>query len=1112
MRAKVTSGMVALALLAAACASGPSRRTAEMSGFRAGSVGAGADPTVRPARLFPETVDERTSYGTEAGGGTRLIVSGLRIVSSSKGAIVAAEDRLPGPPQITMPLPERLGGGFLFVIGTTLWRTDRWLGPAKPIFTSPQAVHAVMPGLDRVYLLHGPGAVIALDGRSGQVLDLGPWPSSPFVADYAAADGWRAAAVADMRGVVATFDAGATWRTLSLPMQASQVVASGDSIAIGGLDAARADTWYELRADGSVTRLGSPPREAKATITGALVPKGAPPPPVRPKVVTPPPPPPAPTEDKDDLAAKTFGKRPLAAAIEDGWPLTDGTAVVARDGSLARIRLVDGALTELVRDAFPLKSARCHPVSLARKSNAGAFGFVCGEPRGATVLYAYEPVRGQLVELKRFDKPRVVVSSGNGALTVRGPCAEDGDPPPPPRPDVLKLEKEKPGEKAKDEPLSKSVEEPARAPAPELHPYCVYGHDDAWREIHVRGDIGGERVVVLSDGRIAVISPPQGAGAPARLTILDANRRATTVPITFPRVTSDVGRVLRLGLWLDGFEERRAGVLGGWIEAGGTMLGIELALDGKATLGAFLRDAGMPFVSGRYGLGWTASRLGYETTDGGMTWTNIEVPEPLVPAAKVDRRACGPVGCLAQGWLRVGWGEAKNATPQAAPPPYRVASSSSSTQLQLACEPLATMPPHATVARPTPTTPTTIAGGRIQLGSTSFASPPVLGGFNGLSELPPFFSHAAPALRDSERGINVDVRDLLGELREDGRFERLSSGGSIARVYGWGPRTGDWDTLGRWQVKWQSPFFGWPDIRSSLQARPPPLVVDATRPAAFGSQASLASSNFQLVPGDDASHALLVARRPSRSDVLLYELDSDRAPVEIRRADGEPWNEIEGSVRAAGLWFVATPSPASSSTLATLIWQVEGGVARELVRVPRTLNTATPSRRGRLARRSDGRAIALVSDGRQTLERAAATRWALPIDLETGALGEPESLGYVDLAERTVDACSDDLVGWVFDTTTQGVSIRLRLPHGGGALSSPLARIRQTSSRVCIERLAGSFDGAHDGTSPLATGPASASRTRGTASSRPGELYVAASSNGTRFPLRCSVIGPTAGR
>ncbi len=1094
-------------------------------------VGANADPTIRGARLLPENVDETVSYGSEPSGGSRVITAGLRVVTLPKGAIVAAEDRLPQAPKITTALPERLGGGFLFVINNTIWRADRWLGPVKPIFTSPQPVRSLVAGLDRVYV-RTQSSVLAIDGRNGRVLDLGPWPASPYVASYAAVDGWRAAAITDMRGVVTTFDAGATWRALDLPLDAKVVDVSGDSLAIGGFEGGYAEAWYELRADGSIARLGGRPHDVKVAFTptpprstarttvfggfpaaGGLVVPTPPTPEQRPASPSRPDESSSKTqpEEKEDVVAKIFGKRPLATAIEDGWPLTDGTAVIARDGALARVRLSDGALTEVVRDAFPLKPARCHPVSLTRPTKVGAFGFVCGEPRGTTVIYAYEPLRGRLVEIKRFDKPRVVTSSGNGALAVRGPCAEDGDPTPPPRPEPAKLkevdEKRKDKEKVDDDPeakesprdkdaakatTEKAVEDASPSqgpPTPEVHPYCVLGHDDTWREIHVRGDVNGERVVVLADGRIVVVSPPQAFGAPARLTVLDKGR-ATTVPITFPRVTSDVARVLRLGLWLDGFEERRPGVVGGWIEAGGVMLGIEIALDGQATPGQFIRDAGMPFVSGRYGLGWTASRRGYETTDGGMTWTPIDVPDPLVPAAKVDRRACGPIGCLAHGWIRVGWGEPTRPPPPPPPPPHRsVAASTSPPSLLLTCEPLAPMPPSlpdAKAAQPPPPT------SRIRLGH--LGGPPVLGTFNGLTELPPFAAQPAPTLHESERGLTVEVRELP---------ERSPNIGSLARVYGWGPKTGDWDTLGRWQIKWVWPFSGWPDGRASLPAPPPSIIVDMTKVGYSGyGWSSTSSTTFQLTPGDDASHALLVGKRFARGDLSLFELEADRAPTEIRRADGEPFTEIEGVVRAAGRWYVATPPTRGSITPMTIVWQIESGIARELVRVPRALPDDAKSSYGRtrLARRSDSRAIGLVVDGQPTEDRVGTVRWALPIDLETGSFGEPEPLGYTDLAGRTLDVCTDDVVGWVLDAPMHATPIRLRVPRGSGALTNVLARLRLTSARACVERLAGSWEGQTQERAAMLTRPGAPVRAPAL---RSGELLVSAMSAQNRFPLKC---------
>lgn len=1092
--------LVALVLAAAgltACGRGSAGPRHAEASFRAASPGSAADPTVRPARLVPEEVDESSTFGAEASGGERVLVKGLRLVTAPQGVLVAAADTLPMSPQITTALPERLGGGFLFVLGTSVWRADKWLAPAAPIFTSGMAVQAVVPGLDRVYL-RGPAGFVALDGRTGKLLDRGPWPASPNVTSYAAADGWRAVAAADLRGTVATFDAGATWRTLDLALEPRAVVPTGDTLAVGGIEGARGEAWFEVRGDGSVARLAGAPREAKGIVIPAARPPSKPGPmPGWPGATPWPAPTPVPhvtvpkvaprgsaaaagasTIDPDDettspsgsgdggdaaLGVRLFGARPIAAAIEDGWPLTDGTAVVARDGALARVRLGDGALVEIAAGAFPLKPSRCHAVSLSRPRAPGAFGFVCGEPRGTTAIYAYDPSRGRVVELKRFDRPRVVSSSGNGGLVVRGGCAEDD----------------------------------ATSTATKDIPYCVLGHDDTWREIRVRGDVVGERVVVLADGRIAVVSPPPSLDAPARLTLLDKGK-AVTVPVTFPKVGADVARVLRMGLWLEGFEERRPGVVSGWVEAAGTMLGLEIASDGKATVGQYVRDLGLAFVSGRYGLGWSPSKRGYETTDGGMTWTSLELPEPLAPrSGHVSRRACGPVGCLASGWVRVGWGEPKKAPVPLPPPVARTGVPVTVPSLQMACEPMAGPPPAAPTprpptprppaARPTPTPPT-----RFGLGGVLAPSP----GAIGSSELAAFYTQAGPPLRDGERGVSFDVGEQFG---------RGTRTGSLARVYAWGPKTGDWDTQGRWQVRWLSPFSGWTEAKASVATLPANPILDLTRgtASAFGyGGIAFGSGAFLLAPGDDAAHALLGMRRVSnRSELALFELEADRAAVEIRRADGEPFPEIESAVRMSGRWFVSATSPSAATAAHTAIFQIDGGVAREIARVPRVGLDQGRTGVARLARRSDGRALGLVVEGQRTPERDVVVRWVAPIDLETGVVSEPESLGYEDLGGMTLDACAEDTVGWVLDAALANTTVRLKVGATAGSLHSVQTRLRLTGTRACVERVSGMLDG-QSAERAAALGRAGA---RVATPARPGEIVASVFAAQNRHPLRCTL-------
>jgi hypothetical protein len=349
-------------------------------------------------------------------------------------------------------------------------------------------------------------------------------------------------------------------------------------------------------------------------------------------------------------------------------------------------------------------------------------------------------------------------------------------------------------------------------------------------------------------------------------------------------------------------------------------------------------------------------------------------------------------------------------------------------------------------------------------------------------------------LRESDRGLYVDVREAV---------ERTPSVGMLARVYGWGPKSGDWDALGRWQVRWLSPFAGWQDAHVSLPAPPPQIVLDQTR---FGSSGIYGmpgqDKSYRFAAGDDPAHALLVGARQSR-ETVVFEVEADRVPVEVHRADGEPFTDVEGVVRAAGRWFLAAPASVVSTSPVTVVWQIDGAVARELVRIPRAFpeNSYLHDAHAKLARRSDGRAIGLVVEGQPAAERNASVRWVLPIDLESGALGEPESLGYVDLAGRTLEGCTDDVVGWVLDAPLSSPSVRIHIGAASGGLSGPEARFRLTSERACIERVAGTYDGqSAERAAQLAR--SGAVRT----ALRSGELLVTAMSAQTRYALRCTTV------
>ncbi len=740
---------------------------------------------------------------------------------------------------------------------------------------------------------------------------------------------------------------------------------------------------------------------------------------------------------------------------------------------LARVRLADGSIAERVGDAFPQKLARCHPLSRDRPEDPGGVAFVCGEPLGRTVVYDWDASTKRLMELKRFDVPREALAFGNGALAVRGPCAAAS----------------------------------AVVSAVGQEVWCTMSSAGVWSETTLRGqDIERARIVFLADGRLAVVRPPVAEDlATARLTIMRSGM-VSDVTIAFPTMQEDVARALRLGVWMDGFEERRPGVLGGWIDAAGAVLGIELGVDGTARIGEYIRDAGGPLPSGRWAFGWTASRRGFETVDGGMTWAKgVDLPDPISSPVRLRTRACGPVGCIAAGWLRVGWGapETKPAiepTWTISPPPARAPP-----PLPLECEPLSGLAPE----RP----PVRYAGARTDRAGRGIAGGAVGGSlpapaWGTVPAFPGFSGHPGPPMRGDDLGVTIEVTAAL---------ERTLRGAPLARLYAWGPNNGDWDPLGRWQVRWQWPWSGWADTRSSASAPVPWMSLDASR-RALGIGPGLPTA-WMVAAGDDPDHALLVVRHAFGFPTAdVFALEAGRAPVQVQRPGGEPFSDVEAAVRAEGRWYLATMQGQSEAS-ATVLWMVDGARTREVVRVPRIAFESRPALR--LARRTDGRALGLVVDGQGDGKRGSARplatvsmRWVAPIDLDSSALGDPQPLAPIDLADRAAALCGgetgeDD--GWEMDVPYPG-AVTIRVGAGSTvslrtlSLQSVMARMKVSGDRACVEGVLGSADANASLPADALAWTGAAGRTDPRVAAHPGERTINASVlfGRARYALRCT--------
>jgi hypothetical protein len=532
-------------------------------------------------------------------------------------------------------------------------------------------------------------------------------------------------------------------------------------------------------------------------------------------------------------------------------------------------------------------------------------------------------------------------------------------------------------------------------------------------------------------------------------------------------------------------------VLGGWVDAAGSVLGIEIDLGGEARVGSYIRAAGDAFVSGRWGLGWMASRRGVETTDGGITWNELELPEPIAQPRAVHERACGPVGCLAAGWMRVGWGAGeKPAAPPSSPASHTPARTGSAPALDLDCAPLATRPPEPKappVARGARLAPPALLPPPRRWSGSAVLAPPA----TASETLPMFSGRPAPPMGSDESGDSAEV---------SGSLEHAMRSASFARLYAWGPKGGDWDQLGRWQVRWLWPYGGWPEVRSSSVAPAPWTTVEAAR-AALGVQRP-PQGTWSIAAGDDADHALLVARHVTSfvtSDVIA--LEADHAPLEVRRPGGEPFPEVEGATRAGGRWYLATQQ-AQGELGATVVWLADGASAREVARVPRTSVDGRPATR--LARRSDGRAVGLIVDGRPEADAGAAVRWLVAIDQDSGAPSEPQPLAPADLSDRKVSICTGDDAGWEVDVPYPGtVTVR---PSGGKVLTiqGAVARLRLSREHACVEHVQGVIDPfASQPTEGLAR-PGGATVTTPPVPRDARTIDVSVMSARTRLPLRCT--------
>lgn len=924
--------------------------------------------------LVPDEIEPDVEELDETGV-RRLIREGMRVLDRPDGAVELAEQVFPTGEVAPQALPQRLGGGYLFrseVSGETLlWHAPSWLADARPVAALNERVERIVAGFDRVYLqLAHTQEVVAFDLESGALVDVGPLPPSHTYAALAFVDEWFGVVHTDLRGLLASFDAGETWQPLGVDASADvQLEALPNAVRLqlgrrrsrltrSGELTLETDTDIEQRfslhndEQLAVERDGMP--EPRSVYAGIALP---------------------------------LGPRPLQLATLHGWPLGDGSAVVASNGALGRVKLADGHLLEHTPNAYA-GSDPCRAVSYG-----AGIGFVCSEPGRGTQIYRFEPPLA-LRRVAHFATPRRVSPSGNGALVVGGSC--DGE-----------------------------AATSARGAA--AGEYCTSTGDGIWRPVQVRGDLGAERVVALRDGRAVVLVPPRFGSAGTLSIVGDAvATRELRLPDAEPKTPpgkseakrtqrngaeqekrdgarSRFARMLRLGTWLDGVTQLDDDTLATWVADGTNVIGVKVRLDGSVVLprgeAEERGDLTRTVLSGGHALEVSAAGVGFHTADYGFRWQRITLPRVLSPLAarQLQRETgtrpsvgCSQVGCSYPPWLLVGHPEANTgerapespelvgiAEPREADAPPRVTSTSPAyADWRLECRATGERRGVAgalerSLVRGDGARPRSgLSLGYPKALPTASSNPQIESG-----AYRPFWGVPGP------QRSSVAARRLLLDMGHEKPVD--------FRAYAWGDPGETWTKNSAWVVR-VATRFGPAPIWSTAVTRTPWSDWVSSAQLFGADRASRHSTEWLLQLDVDETSGVLWTN--SRGTTELHLLGSDKV---ISSFYGVTLGKPISVAKVAETHYVATRDGASLSLHA-----ITGGHLSLVRRYPVGHGT-----RATLVRTADARHLGIL------LHSARGNWFVHPLDREF-VPGDPIVVGREQL-NRTAPACNSESEGWL---------------------------------------------------------------------------------------------------
>jgi hypothetical protein len=687
----------------------------------------------------------------------------------------------------------------------------------------------------------------------------------------------------------------------------------------------------------------------------------------------------------EERESERLGRDALKLAVLRGFRAADGSLVVANAGTLLRVRASDGKLLDSDDHAYA-GGGECTALNYGPSS-----GFVCNDGANQTALYAFEPPL-RMRRVRTFMGARYVASSGNGSVVIRGACS------------------------------SSSAALPGS--------YCIGAKSGEFSEIRVRGDLGAERVVALSDGRVAVLVPPR-LGAKGFLSLIDPSGRERRLPLQLPPASS--AGLLEKGLWLDGFVElatrtspspspsppagKGSHELSGWVVGNEPFAGVRVALDGTVTMGRPESSIDRALLSANHALLVGRTGRTRESSDGGFEWTDVELPSEFDAGRELrdDARlqGCSALGCVFAGFVRVGF-RAGSAVPRLRianlPEPTRLLQPGGS-RWALRCT----------------------ATGEVSEAALPLVSHARLGGHGDEPASPswaPFLELPPPLLATGEIGYDVGPSEAEG-----GTF----------RAYTWGERGADWSRVGHLQVRLSDRFQVRRGAFQSAITRSP--WPDATAAAeTFGFDGSTSPTTWRAVLDSTQRAAVLLASSRGLLDLLLLEEGKTVLRVPNAGRLGFNFGMLSSVAKLSDAWYLASFNENHSFVLS----KVTGGRVERLAEYPdpgRDVSSAT------LVHGVRGEELGIWVNSRG---------WYLfPIDPVSHALQAPLSLSPAEVAVMP-QPCSPDADGFLL-AGAPSLEPNLRFSAGNEVPSARRveAQFIWSARGLCTRALAADSDGPH---------------------------------------------------